>query len=148
MPRPALHDRLTWRLSRVARIMQSQLESRLAQEGLTRMTWLVLTGLGEDGIATPSDLAAHIGITRPATSRLLARMEASGHVTRRLAGHDARSVTLTLTDLGHAVLDRTRPDVYAHLARYRAKLDPAAYASLMDALARLAEGEDDRLSTL
>ena len=144
----ALHDRLTWRISRVARILQSQLESRLEPHGLTRMMWLVLRGVGDDGIATPSDLADYIGITRPAASRLLARMEAAGHVRREGAAGDGRSVTLALTGTGRALLDRLRPEVDAHLARFQAKLDPATLTALMDGLARLAEGEGGDFSSL
>ena len=145
---PALHDRLTWRVARVARILQSQLEERLTRHGLTRMSWLVLRGLGDDGVTSPSALAAYIGITRPATSRLLARMEASGLVARSGADGDGRSVALLLTERGRHLLSEVRPEVDAHLARFRAKLDDATYGALMDGLARLAADEDGDFTSL
>jgi DNA-binding MarR family transcriptional regulator len=137
----ALHDRLGYRVSRLARILQSQVERILAPEGLTRMTWLVLTAIGEDRVRTPSALAGYIGITRPASSRLLRRMEAAGHVCRGGGDSDGRSITLALTDRGRAVLARRRPEIDALSARFAAKLDPATYRLLLDGLGRLAEGE-------
>jgi DNA-binding MarR family transcriptional regulator len=49
-------------------------------------------------VRTPSELADYIGITRPAASRLLKRMEARGFVTRASGDGDGRSVDLGLTD--------------------------------------------------
>ena len=146
--RPHLHQRLSYRVSRLARIMQARVESVLAPEGLTRMMWLVLTGLGEDGVTTPSDLADYIGITRPATSRLLARMEGAGFVVRSGSAADGRSVSVALTDRGREVLARLRPQVDAVLARFTAKLDPAALAGLIDGLGRRAAAEDIDLQSL
>jgi MarR family transcriptional regulator, transcriptional regulator for hemolysin len=148
MPDYALHNRLGYRVSRLARIMQTQLEALLAEEDLTRMMWLVLTGLGEEDVRTPSGLADYIGITRPAASRLLRRMESRGLVTRASGNGDGRSVDLGLTARGRMVLDRARPRVDAMASHFTAKLDPATHAALMDGLARLAEGERGDFSSL
>ena len=148
MPHYRLHDRLGYRVSRLARIMQTQLEAVLAEDGLTRMMWLVLTGLGEDGVRTPSELADYIGITRPAASRLLKRMEERGFVLRAEGDGDGRSVDLGLTDTGRAVLARARPQVDAMTAHFVNKLDGATYAALMNGLAGLAEGERDDFTSL
>ena len=148
MPHYTLHDRLGYRVSRLARIMQTRLEAVLAEEGLTRMMWLVLTGIGEDGVRTPSELADYIGITRPAASRLLKRMEARGFVVRAEGDGDGRSVDLGLTEAGQEVLDRARPRVDAMTAHFVSKLDGATYAALMDGLAGLAEGEHDDFTSL
>ena len=136
-----LHDRLGYRVSRLARIMQTRLEAVLAEEGLTRMMWLVLTGLGEDGVRTPSELADYIGITRPAASRLLRRMEDRGFVVRADGDGDGRSIALGLTEAGREVVDRARPRVDDMTTHFVSKLDPATHSVLMNGLARLAEGE-------
>lgn len=148
MPQYRLHDRLRYRVSRLARIMQARLEVVLAREGLTRMMWLVLTGIGEDGVRAPSELAGDIGITRPAASRLLRRMEARGFVIRAGRGGHGRSVDLGLTPAGCAVLDRARPDVDAMTAHFTGKLDAATHAALMGGLGRLAEGERGDFTSL
>lgn len=143
-----LHDRLSYRVSRAARIMQSRLEARLADDGLTRMMWLVLTGLGEDGVRTPSQLADYIGITRPATSRLIHKMEIRGHIRRSGTDGDGRSVELSLTEEGRACLARARPQVDALLEHFTEKLSPEVYEAMMIGLASLAEGEGTELSRL
>lgn len=147
MPPTPMQARLSYRVSRLARILQSQVEGILAPEGLTRMMWLVLAGIGEDGVRAPSDLAAYIGITRPATSRLLRRMEALGHVTRQGSDSDGRGVTLGLTASGQAILARCRPRIDALMARVTAKIDPATLATVLDALGQLAEGEGAQLDS-
>lgn len=144
-----LHQRLGWRVSRLARILQSRLEAVLADEGLTRLMWVVLCGLGEDGIETPSDLADYIGITRASTSRLLTTMEGRGLIRRSgTAGADGRQVALELTERGQAILHRYRPAADAITAHFMAKLDPDQARILMDALAILAQGEDHGLTRL
>ena len=148
MPHYRLHDRLGYRVSRLARIMQTRLEAVLAEENLTRMSWLVLSGIGEDDVRSPSQLAEYIGITRPAASRLLRRMEGRGFVQRQNGEGDGRSVGLALTETGQAVLQRARPRVDAMTAHFAAKLDGATYAAMMDGLARLAEGEVGEFTSL
>lgn len=144
-----LHGRLGWRVSRLARILQSRLEAVLADEGLTRLMWVVLCGLGEDGIETPSEMADYIGITRASTSRLLTTMEVRGLVVRNgPAGHDGRQVALALTDRGRAILTRYRPQADAMTAHFLSKLDPEQARVLMEALAILADGEGEGLTRL
>jgi DNA-binding MarR family transcriptional regulator len=128
--------------------MQTRLEAVLAEEDLTRMSWLVLTGIGEDDVRSPSELAEYIGITRPAASRLLKRMEARGFVRRMDGEADGRSVGLALTEAGEAVLLRARPRVDAMTAHFAAKVDGATYAAMMDGLARLAQGEQGDFTSL
>lgn len=144
-----LHRRLGWRVSRMARIMQSRLEDVLEAEGLTRLMWVVLCGLGEDGIETPSEMATYIGITRASTSRLLTTMEARGLINRTTPpGHDARQVALTLTPKGLAILTTYRPATDAMTAHFLAKLSPEQARILMEALSIMAQGEGDNLTRL
>lgn len=144
-----LHQRLGWRVSRLARILQSRLEDILIQEKLTRLMWVVLCGLGEDGIETPSDMANYIGITRASTSRLLTTMEGRGLIRRDgLSGPDGRQVTLALTNEGARILTRYRPAADALSAHFMDKLSPEQAKTLMEALAILAQGERDDLTRL
>lgn len=144
-----LHQRLGWRVSRLARILQSRLEAVLAADGLTRLMWVVLCGIGEDGIETPSDMAAYIGITRASTSRLLTTMAARGLIERRgTQGGDGRQVVLALTARGQDILIRHRPAADAISAHFLAKLTPDQSRILMEALQILASGEADDLTRL
>lgn len=147
MPDYALHSRLGFRLSRLSRIMQARLEAQLAPLGLTRLMWCALTGIGDEGVRSPSDLADYIGMTRPALSRLLRGMEARGLIARRgRASRDGRAVSLTLTDAGEKTLAAARPLVEAHRAHFDAKLPGPQMANLLAALATLQAGEAQSLS--
>lgn len=121
----------------------------LADEGLTRLMWVVLCGLGEDGIEITSGLADGIGITRASTSRLLTTMEGRGLIRRGGAsGPDRRQVALELRDRGQAILTPYRPEADAITAHFMAKLGTDQARILMDSLAILAQGEGDGLTRL
>lgn len=138
---PASH-RLGQRVSRLARIMQVQLEGDLAPPGLTRLGALVLSGIGDEGLCTPSDLADHAGITRPALSRLLRGLEHRGLITRSpgQAG-DGRQTAVALTPEGTAALVRVRAAFDAVQDHFAAKLTPEVLVALAATLDTLAAGE-------
>lgn len=143
-----LHQRLGYRVSRLSRIMQSRLEGLIAKQGLTRLMWCVLTGVGEEGVTTPSDLADYIGITRPATSRLLREMEAKGMVARNGSDADGRGRTVSVTPLGRDLLEAARPSIEAVNDHFTTKITPDELALAMSVLDRLAAGEDEQLTRL
>ncbi len=138
-----LHGRLGFRVSRLARLMQARHEAALPP-GLTRLGAAVLGGVGDEGVVTPSDLAAYVGITRPAMSRLLRGLEARGFIARAAAGGgDGRQTAVALTPRGAATLAEVRRAGDALQAHFAAKLTPEDLSVLTRALARLAEGEPD-----
>ncbi|MDZ4135534.1 MAG: MarR family transcriptional regulator [Paracoccaceae bacterium] len=142
-----LHNRLGYRISRLSRLMQARLEAGIAEQGLTRLMWCVLTGIGDEDVTAPSDLAAYVGVTRPAMSRLLTTLERKGYVARG-PGHsqDGRAVNLALTEAGHQAKRAARVHVDAQNSYFQAKLLPGENAALMAALATLAAGEEDDLT--
>ena len=73
--------------------------------------WCVLTGVGYDGVTNPSELADYIGITRPATSRLLRTMETRGLLERSYGGNDGRMIEVRLSARGAEVLALARKGV-------------------------------------
>lgn len=148
MPDYELHKRLGYRVSRLSKIMQSRLERLIAKQGLTRLMWCVLTGVGEEAVTTPSDLADYIGITRPATSRLLREMEAKGMVSRNGSDADGRGRTVALTALGRQLQEAARPSVEDVNAHFTAKLKPDELAALLACIERLVAGEDERITRL
>ena len=147
MTRYQLHQRLGYRASRLARIMQNRLEALLAEFGLTRLMWCVLTGVGEEGVRTPSELAEYVGVTRPAMSRLLRVLE-DKEMLRRINGEarDGRAVRIELTPLGAEVTRRTRPAVDRLNTHFTAKLSPEHLAAVLSGLEILAAGEDAELT--
>ena len=142
-----LHKRLGYRASRLSRIMQSRLEGTICAHGLTRLMWCVLTGVGEEGVKTPSELADYVGVTRPAMSRLLRALEDKGYLNRRNAGgRDGRAVVIELTERGAEITRETRKEVDALNAHFTSKLPPEHLKAVLTGLAILAEGEGDDLT--
>jgi DNA-binding MarR family transcriptional regulator len=139
---PQEKHRIGGRISRIARIMQTRLEADLSPTGLTRLGALVLSAIGEDAITAPSALAAHIGITRPALSRLLRALEAKGLITRDVGqAGDGRQTAVRLTPSGQAALAQVRTAFDALQAHFAAKLSPEGLAQITAALDALAAGE-------
>jgi len=136
-----LHSRLGYRLSHLSRLMQATLERELAPHGMSRLKWCALSGVALEGLSSPSDLAAHIGITRPATSRLLKGMEQEGLIARALAQEDGRAREIQVTDLGHDKIAACRPLVDRNDRHFVGKLDPADLAQLFLVLDELTRGE-------
>jgi len=137
-----LHQRLSFRIARLARILHARLEAELAPHGLTRLMWLILYGVGVDGVETPSGLASYLGVARPSISRLLHRMQTDGLIQRDASPEgDGRNVQLSLTEAGRQLLGELLPRIDAHNEHFCMKLDPVALSALMDTLDRLAAGE-------
>lgn len=65
--------------------------------------------------ASLSDLALHLGTTRPAASKLADRLVELGLLNRSVALADRRQVALTLTSLGQGALQRAREVVQARM---------------------------------
>lgn len=144
-PTYRLHRRLGFRLSRLSKLMQNRLESRLAEHGITRLKWCVLSGVGLECVATPSDLADHIGITRPAISRLLLQMRKEKLVLQSLDETDGRSRQIDLTELGQEKLRLCRPLVEENERHFMDKLGVRDGDALNRLLGRLLEGETAHL---
>lgn len=140
-----LHRRLGYRLSRLSKLMQTRLEARLAEHGLTRLKWCVLSGVGLERIGTPSELAHHIGITRPAASRLLMQMRKDGLISQSLGDGDGRSRHIELTALGQEALKRCLPLVEDNQRHFTAKLGVEERQALDCVLDTLLDGEDTAL---
>ena len=143
-----LRERLGYRLSRAARIMQERLDAQLGAHGLSRLTWCVLSGVGLEGKQSPSELADHIGVTRPVISRALKTMADAGLIARTLSDHDGRGRDIAMTPAGADLLDACRPVVEQHQGQFLDKLTPQQKSQLSDILEALMDGEDGHLDTL
>ncbi len=73
--------------------------------------------IGRHGPLTPSELADRERVQRPTATRLLAKLEAPGYVTRTPDPQDGRSSLVALTPAGRALLEQTRHRKDAYLAR-------------------------------
>ncbi len=83
---------------------------------------LVQLGLAAEGALRMSDLAEAVMLSRSGLTRLVERLERSGLLTRRRAGHDARATLASITDAG---LERLAEATPTHLDGVRRLfLDP------------------------
>jgi DNA-binding MarR family transcriptional regulator len=122
---PDLAGRLRLTIVRTAR--------RLRQEGggdLSPSLNAALATLERHGPMTPSELAAHERIQRPTATRILARLEEAGLVTRTPDPKDGRSSLVAANPAGSALLAELRTRKTAFLADRLDRLEAADRATL------------------
>lgn len=110
-------------------------------DGISLATASTLLMLKINGPCRLSDLASRVGITQPAMTQLVSRLERDGYAQRGTCATDARVVLVHLTPGGAAVLRRrrdARADRLVALARRLSVDDRAALAAALPALDRLA----------
>ena len=141
-PRPlALANRLRPLLLQLNR----QLRRELAPLGITAGQATLLHAIRSNPGIGVRDLAAREGMSAPAMSAHVDRLETAGLVTRARGGADRRRVQLELTEEGLRVLRAARRRRTAWLARRLDRLTPEELAALEAAVGPLARLlEEDR----
>jgi DNA-binding MarR family transcriptional regulator len=86
-----------------------------------------------EGPARISDLARAEGVTQPALTGLVNRLEAENLVRREPDPSDARAALVVLTDAGQAFIDQRRAERSRLLAAQIEQLDPADQKALLAA---------------
>jgi DNA-binding MarR family transcriptional regulator len=122
-------------------LQERRLEEGLRTLGLTRTTWCILLGVGNEGLKRPSQIAAFVGIDRTATSRALKQMEAENLIERSNGEGDKRTTTVELTEAGRARLEQGAPFAIANNAAMSEKLTESEFADLKRLLGKLTQGE-------
>ena len=115
------------------RVVVARTARRLRQEAGTDLSpsqTSALAAIERHGPLTPSELAACERIQRPTATRVLARLEESGLVSRTADPTDRRSTLVSVTAEGRALLERTRTRKDAFLAQRLEGLDPEDLAVL------------------
>ena len=106
-------------------------------------------GLGPQRLTA---LAAREGVTQPAMTQLISRLEDAGQVRRESDPDDGRVVLVAITDEGRATLAHRRDSRAARLADVLARLSPEHLAALsaaqpaLEALVSVSR-DDDPLRT-
>jgi DNA-binding MarR family transcriptional regulator len=127
-----LANRLRPVLLRLARELRRELDSL----GVTSGQLLLLEAIRNDRGITARDLAEREGISAPAVSGHLARLEAAGLIVRVRAA-DRRRVGLSLTPGGERALKSARTRRTSFLAERLERLDPVERDRIEAALAPL-----------
>ena len=133
-------------LAGVLFLLPTALDSQLQRDSdLAMADYMVLVMLSEqdDHCMRMSELATSASTSQSRLSRIVARLEAAGYVTREMAPDDRRAVLATLTEAGLAKLVRAAP---GHVAQVRSlvfdRLTPAQVLALTDISRALAHPED------
>lgn len=130
------------------RLAVTRLHRRLRQHsagGLTQSQASALASIGQLGSPTLGALAARESVQPPSMTRVVAALEALGHVARVVDPADRRVARVTLTDSGRAVLQRSRSLRNAFLADQLRRLTPEerqGMGELTVLLERLVAGDD------
>jgi DNA-binding MarR family transcriptional regulator len=105
--------------------------------GLSMSARYTLGRLCDDGAHRLSELARLEGVTQPAMSALVNRLEADGLVRRDSDPDDGRVALVSVTDTGRAFVARRRKDRARALAEHIAQLPPQQRGALVAALPAL-----------
>jgi DNA-binding MarR family transcriptional regulator len=144
MPLDALAATLTADLERIFGLFRSL----SPPSGLSMTAAATLAGIERLGPQRLTVLAAREGVTQPAMTQLISRLEESGLVRREASPEDGRVVLVVITDEGRAVLARRRSVRSDRMAAIIARLGPEHRAALaialpaLDALASVPRDDD------
>ncbi|QHC71605.1 MULTISPECIES: MarR family transcriptional regulator [unclassified Rathayibacter] len=116
------------------RLFEQSLSRSLSVDapGLSAMTHLLAAGP-----LTPTELARRLGISTAATTLVLNRLEAAGHVRRDRHPSDGRKLIVTATDRSAARAQARVAPLIAGVEELVASLDPAESAAVLSFLDRL-----------
>ncbi len=110
-------------------------QSPPSELSMTALT--TLARLAVDGPVRISDLARHEGVTQPAMTGLVNRLEGMGLVQRQPDPSDGRAALAVITATGHDFIDRRRRQRATALAGQLSELPAADQAALLAALPAL-----------
>jgi len=116
-------------IGRLARRLRQQADTEVTASGLS-----ALSSVERLGAVTLGDLAAAERVQPPTITRIVARLEEGGLVTREIDPSDRRVARIRLSPSGRRFLERTRSRKTAYLAKELRTVDQAD----RDALARAA----------
>ena len=132
-----VRDSVGYLLHAVTVSMRREIESRLAQHGMTFAQWAPLWKIKNRPACTAQHIVCEIGVDAGAVTRMLDRLVAKGLVERTRSETDRRVVNLELTEAGEAAVARI-PDVMADVNNgYLQGFDAAEWKQLRVLLARL-----------
>jgi len=133
-----LTDHLGYWLRMVSNHVSHTFAARVADRGITVAEWVMLRALYGRAPLPPSRLAAEMGMTRGAISKLADRLEAKGLAARTASPEDRRAHTLALTPEGARLVPEIAALADANDAAFFGALTPAERAELERLLRQLA----------
>jgi DNA-binding MarR family transcriptional regulator len=126
-----------WRLAKLFADDRRRLLADLGVDPATLDLLSVLRRAGAPYELSTRELSRRTLVTAGAISQRVARAEESGLVTRRTARDGTRAVVVTLTEAGHALIERTVDQVLTRESELVASLTPAGRTQLAAQLQEL-----------
>jgi DNA-binding MarR family transcriptional regulator len=131
------------RIRRIGKLLEDDRRRTLTRLGVDAATLDLLSTLRRAGSPyrlSPGEIAHRTLVSAGAISQRVARAERDGLVERVRSGRDGRSVLVTLTPAGHALVERTVDDLLRHEETLLAPLTSREQAQLAGRLRRLLAG--------
>jgi len=134
------------RLSRLSRLISTELRRTFSAHGLDPASFDVLATLRRSGPQhrlTPTELMRAAMVTSGAITQRLDHLQARGLVTRTPSQSDGRGIDVALTDDGRALIDQALPDHLDTENRVLAALTTTERDAFADTLRSLLESLGD-----
>jgi DNA-binding MarR family transcriptional regulator len=112
-------------------------------EGLTVPQYRALSFINRHPDASLNDVASHLGLTAPSTSKLVQKLVIQ-KVIRRRTGEDRRRICLSLTEQGAGAFKKARLETQQQLAEELGRLSDEDIALISNALSMLSKAFADR----
>ena len=133
-----LDSHVGYLLRRAQLAVFAEIGTGFAMHGMSPADYAVLTVIDRNPGAGQTQVADTLGIQKTNFVPLIRRMEFRGLVRRTPSARDRRSMALTLTGEGEALLAALHAAAQAHVDRVRAHLGPDRYDALLGPLQQLA----------
>ena len=111
----------------------------LAKHGFTEQQWRVLRVLGEKGTSDAGQVAFDACILAPSLSRIIGKLEKDSYISRFIDAKDGRRVNLSLTKIGHDILNKIAPDMEMIYKAIQKRYGEEKLTNLLDILSEISE---------
>jgi len=105
---------IPYRLNRVAHKLNTRLMSRLRARRINPSKWRVLSVVKAHGHLSINGIVDAALMEQPTASRVVAKLEREGRVTRRSAERDSRVMEISLTPKGFEAFNEIVPAALSH----------------------------------
>jgi DNA-binding MarR family transcriptional regulator len=123
-------------LGRTSRAMLNMLQKKFRQAGcdITVEQWTLLINIRNAGGRSQQQLAEQVYLDKTTITRLAARLEKKGLISRESVSADQRQKRLIITARGTALLASLKPVALAAQQQVLQNIDPAKLADCRDVL--------------
>jgi DNA-binding MarR family transcriptional regulator len=121
---------------------------KIEARGVTVAEWVVLRELFDRRDAAPSEIAARLGMTRGAISKLVDRLVAKALVGREVGQRDRRFQAIALTESGRALVPELAALADRNDAEFFGDLDDATRTTVLRAMRDIVRRHDLRAAPI